>query len=295
LYLGGWTHWPGNPYPLSTGTNNKLGLAAVSWGHGRTDVFAVDTQSHLRHSWGPNLWDDWGSPPGYSVLVGTPAVTSWGPQRLDVFILAEPICFPTSCPPHVFHAWYDAGTESNPFWQDIGVPAPGIAPATGVSATFARGVASGPPSAIGTINVFVMGNDGNVWRAQATGGGLFSWTGTSWGTPGGTYRLLGTPAVASNSPHNLDVVFRDNTGELWSSWGPDNYYGGASGWALYPNPGVAITGDPGVADLGDGRYVWGAHGSDNVPYVELWQFGGAAGWVSLGGSTYGAIAFANAK
>src|ERR1700726_3418810 len=67
--------------------------AAVSWGPGRLDVFAVGTDGRMyrryldpgANGWQPQPdWEPWGG-----LCTSSPAVASWGPGRLDVFCLSS--------------------------------------------------------------------------------------------------------------------------------------------------------------------------------------------------------------
>jgi hypothetical protein len=69
--------------------------AAVSWGPGRLDIFALGHDGRMYHkffdgTWGPgginNNWEDIGGGPGVArQLGGFPTAVSWGPGRLDIF------------------------------------------------------------------------------------------------------------------------------------------------------------------------------------------------------------------
>ncbi|HSU15043.1 hypothetical protein [Longimicrobium sp.] len=70
------------PVPPAAGRPSPA-PAAVSWGAGRLDVFAVGTDQRLHHWWYQN---GWGGPEMLAGLAGSaPAAVSWAPGRLDVF------------------------------------------------------------------------------------------------------------------------------------------------------------------------------------------------------------------
>src|SRR5262249_52350944 len=90
--------------------------AAVGWtyfGTPRVDVFWLDANNHLFHTYtADNLVDfggsdDWG-PFNGEVLVGDPAVASWGDSRLDVLVNTRS--------GKVAHWWWDHGWGGQNIW-----------------------------------------------------------------------------------------------------------------------------------------------------------------------------------
>jgi hypothetical protein len=72
---------------------SSLALGAASWGTGRIDLFGVGFDKALYHKafggsntdgWDP-YWINWGG-----IITSPPSVVSWGPNRIDVFVLGEP-------------------------------------------------------------------------------------------------------------------------------------------------------------------------------------------------------------
>jgi hypothetical protein len=65
--------------------------AAVSWAPNRIDLFGVASNGRLYHkAWNGFAWTGWaselGAPPPGIAPGSSPAVSSWGPGRLDVFV-----------------------------------------------------------------------------------------------------------------------------------------------------------------------------------------------------------------
>ena len=84
------------------GTVAVNGIGAFSWGVNRVDVVVVGGDRTLYHRWydahnlppgwststsGSPFWENLGTPPAGAV--GDPAVTSWGVNRLDVFVRGQ--------------------------------------------------------------------------------------------------------------------------------------------------------------------------------------------------------------
>jgi hypothetical protein len=269
----------------SSGTLNSS-PAAVSWAPGRQDVFVVDNQSHLRHAYvdsahssclGPDnpCFDDWG------VLSSTwefawnesIGVASWGPGRLDVFAtgLQIGVWFGT---PHLFQRIWDTGDYG---WQDRGAaPAPIMYGPAAVS--------YGP----GTVDVFVVGTDQNIYRGTYTqAGNHFVWT--LWHGKPGTANIADSVDVAESAPGQFDVMVVDTSGALYDCGGDAINGAWANCVAWTPPSGVTVVGKPSVVGLGDQRLLVGIHGSNGGGWVKLYDFGQNTGpWVSIGGSlTYG--------
>jgi hypothetical protein len=138
----------------------------------------------------------------------------------------------------VLHRSWDNGTDSG--WTDIGPPSGGVASA---------------PAAVSwgykEIDVFVLGADGNLYRATSTNGTTF----TAWssrGRPAGQ-TLTGDPDVGSWLPGRLDVYFVNTAGSL-SHFLHDDSIGGFENWDTWlPPAGYTFTGSPTAVGMGDYR------------------------------------------
>ena len=134
-------------------------------------------------------------------LTSAPAVSSWGPGRLDVFARGED-----------FALWHKFSPDLQNWewseWESLG------------------GGLTSPPAAVswgeGRIDVFVRGTDTALWHKWFTGG---QWSG--WESLGGLLNF--GPTVSSWGPGRLDVFARgtDNTifqrsfdGQNWIDWRP---------------------------------------------------------------------------
>jgi hypothetical protein len=131
------------------------------------------------------------------VLVGSPAVSSWAPGRLDVFV--------RGIDDQLWHLWYASSWSA---WEPLG------------------GSLSASPAAVswglGRIDVVVRGTDLAAWHI-AYGGG---WTGFD--SLGGV--LADSPGVSSWGSGRLDVFAKGSDSRLYHQW----YDGGPtwSGWQL---------------------------------------------------------------
>ncbi|HEY8547469.1 MAG TPA: S8 family serine peptidase, partial [Acidimicrobiales bacterium] len=213
--------------------------AVVSWGEGRSDLFAIDGDGRLVQrwfvsgsGWGPaGGWHGLGAPPGVR-LVGQPAVASQEPWSLDVF----------------------ARGSDDALWQRS------YRPGKGWSAWLSRGgVLTSSPGAVswgrGHVAVVVVGSDRAVWLKSWTATG--SWT--RWVSLGGT--ATSAPGVASWEPGRLDVFVRGVNESLYHRTVVDGRP--VSAWL---SQGGVLTGDgrPDAVSWGRGRFdvfVVGAGGS----------------------------------
>lgn len=154
---------------------------------------------------------------------------------------------------------WDNGTDSG--WTDIGPPAAGIhsAPAA-VSGGY------------GQIDVFVLGSDGNLYRATSTNGTSF----TAWssrGKPSGQ-TLIGDPDVGAWLPGRLDVYFVNTTGNL-SHFLHDDSLGGYENWDTWYAPtGYSFTGSPTAVAMGDYRIKVSAVTTTGTFVQALWTLNG---------------------
>ena len=126
----------------------------------------------------------------------------------------------------------------------------------------------------GRLNVFVIGNDGSVWRNwQSTPGG--AWAG--WASLGGVVDML---TVGQNQDGRLEVFARGLDNGVWHTW--ETTPGGSwSGWYSMGGWIDRLT----VGKNLDGRLELFVRGSDQSVYHN-WQTApnnGWSGWVGMGG------------
>jgi len=85
-------------------------LRAVSWGPDRIDLFARNASNSVVHrawnagQWSPPINEDWENLGGEFYVGRPPAAVSWGPNRVDVFIIADPEQDGNG---NVWHRWWD--------------------------------------------------------------------------------------------------------------------------------------------------------------------------------------------
>jgi hypothetical protein len=147
-----WQDWgmpAGTPYI-------NLGPTAASWGPGRIDLYIIGGEGtpHLWHGYctnttqcntAPQNWNDWGTGPPGKVLFGYPSATSWGDQRLDVFVMQTD--------GNVGHRWYDHGSFGWDTWAK---------PTQGSLASDVAAVGGGD----GRLFVDAKGPSGAIWELK---------------------------------------------------------------------------------------------------------------------------------
>ena len=292
----GWVDWGNLATPGSTSTLSG-GPAAASWGPGRIDVFNLNAAGEMKHAYVDSQLgcysanntapcvDNWGVAPYPYTFVGEPAVTSWGPQRLDVFAMAVS----SGNPGVLFHRSWDAGLDSG--WVLRGNPQ-GTWLKTSPTATGYSPITT-PNTAAGRVDVFVVGVDNQIYNGRWNGS-VFTWS--LWSTYPSGYALVSKAAAASWSPGRMDVMVVDANGNLWDCWGT-NFTGPAGGpsfgacslWS--PPSGITFTdgagnvvASPGIVALGDQRLVVSMRGSDGQLWMKLWHWGQYTGpWIASGG------------
>jgi hypothetical protein len=204
----------------------------------------------------PELWNllslEFGTTLGIQSLGGSftasPAVASWGPNRLDVFGRGGDNAL-----------WHDAwnGTAWSG-WESLGG-----------SLTSAPAAVSWGPN---RIDVFARGGDNALWHKAWNGS---AWTG--WDSRGGS--LADAPAVASWGVNRLDVFVRGGDNGLWHmSWN-------GSAWSGWDGQGGSLTAAPGAVSWGFNRIDVFARGTDSGLWHKAWNGSGWTGWDSRGGPT----------
>jgi hypothetical protein len=180
------------------------------------------------------------------VIVGAPAVSSWGVNRFDVFARGSDNL--------LYHRWSVDGGATFSGWERLGAP-PG-----GVSAS---------PAAVswgdGRIDVFVRGGDARLWHTAWAG----KWYG--WDYQGGV--LTSAPAVTSWSQGRLDVFVDGARGVVYHKW----YQNGWSGWESLGGVGLY---DPAATSWAPGRMDLFTVSADRGLW-QKWYSNGWSGWVKV--------------
>ena len=166
---GGWaTNWelfPLQPPDIAPGSSP----CAASWGNGRTDILVMG----LTGLW--HIWFDFGiggwAPAWENLLTlsgvtaplltdldpldvgfqNSPAMSSWGIGRLDVFLRSAPYGRLSGADCALWHLWANQGQWQG--WETLGG-----------RITSDPGAASGAVPGINGIDVFTRGNDLNLWH-----------------------------------------------------------------------------------------------------------------------------------
>jgi sialidase-1 len=207
------------------------------------DVFVRGLDNNLWQKWtrdGAAHWSSFvnlGTVAGAGTISSSPGAVSWGPNRVDI------VARMTN---GSVGRWYNDGTWH---FQNIGGP-------TGGTMIGDPEIAS---TGSGYLNVFVRGEDGNLWQRWTTDGGA-SWSGwqnlsAMLGGP-----IASGPGATSAMPNSLTVVARrpDSTVGVWS-WG-------SGAWNFQGLTGQ-ILGDPDISSTGEGHVNIFAQGLDQ----QLWQ------------------------
>jgi hypothetical protein len=208
--------------------------SAVSWSNGRTDLVArgLDNAIYIASidtGRGPN-WTGFGTlgaPSGGSA--SAPSITSWGPNRLDVFVRGtDDRLYVKSC---TANCYGDGGSWTA--WT-----------------AFPGGTFRGKPAAVsrgnGLNDIFVHAMDDTLWATWFHSTGMGSWYNVL-PASSGTLRWdsscpdCSSPAAASRGTNSIDVMVRGQDDKAWiTTWN-----GGAT-WSGYGTVGGVLGASPGT-------------------------------------------------
>jgi hypothetical protein len=226
----------------------------ASSGDGRLELFVFDITGDLWHIWQTawsNGWSDWlphGSPPGVLVIGPVSAVRS-GDGRIEVFVVGADghlWNIRQTSPGSDYSGWNDfgtpgvslddraglarsadgrlelfvRGTDGSLYHQwETGVGTFGWSGWDSFGSPSASGLADHPAlaaSADGRLELFITGNDGNVWhtwQVQASNG-WSDWAPAN--PPAGTQGAA--PEVRASGDGRLELFVVGGDGGLWHSW-----------------------------------------------------------------------------
>jgi hypothetical protein len=218
-----WSAWEDLGAPTA-GTVTELWSepAAVSWGPGRIDVFALDRAFHVRHKWYSGGWSGW-EDLGGSFQWGDVFATSWGTGRLDVFTHDS-----TGA---LMHRRYVSGSGWSAWLQLFPYD------------SACRGGTQGVSWGTNRIDIFVACDGSTVYSMSH-----YWWDGTRWNGPQRFTdgRLSGGLAVSSRGTGRLDVFGVGTNQYLYHKW-----FQSGSGWSGWSSLGVppAEAGGAGSIDM----------------------------------------------
>ena len=199
----------------------------------------------LRHvAWDGAHWSGWDNRSG--ILTSPPAVASWGPNRLDVFVSGTDRA--------LWHQAWDGAHWSA--WES-----------RGGALTSPPAVASWGPN---RLDVFVVGTDLALWH-QAWDGSHWS----AWESRGG--QLASAPSVVSWGPNRLDVFAIGMDQAMYHmAWDGAN-------WSAWEPRGGQLNSAPAVVSWGPNRLDVFAQGMDRALYHTAWDGAHWSGWEDRGG------------
>lgn len=198
---------------------------------------------------GTGLTSDWERLGGS--LTSSPAATSWGPNRLDVFARGRDLA--------LYHEWWDGSSWH--YWERLG----------GTLSSDPAVVSWGP----NRIDVFARGQDIALYHMW--------WDGTTWHyweRLGGT--LASNPSASTWGPGRLDLYAAGQDTALYHMWTADS---GAT-WNYWTRLGGTLTTDPAAASWGNNELDVFAAGQDRALYHKKSTDGGFtwSAWDRLGGT-----------
>ncbi|CAI6087140.1 unnamed protein product [Clonostachys chloroleuca] len=250
-----------------------------------------------------NLYPNWRSIGG--VFTGTPAVVSWGPGRIDVFVRGTDNA--------VYHKWQNGGGTDF-------LPAGNFENLGGTIFSNISAVSWGP----NRIDLFALGTnnacwhrwwDGAAWRGWESLGGLFvgdisavswgpnridlfgrgmdnavyhkAWDGSAW--KGWTFlggKVVGSPAAVCWGPNRIDCFVRGlGNGVHQKTWNGSAWLPSVTGWTAL---GGTVMDDVTVVSRRVNHLDLVVRGTGNGVHQKTWNgsawLPSATGWTALGGT-----------
>jgi hypothetical protein len=221
---GGFSGWQNLGAPRS-GSNG--GPAAVGEGPGTLSVFVRGGDNRLwqrRSTDNGTTWSGWLKPLGDDIrLASAPAVCSWAPGRIDLFVIATDGL--------MYHRWFEHGWNSGG-WEGLGAP----------PAPFQFSALAATSWAPGHIDVFATAGD-SLWQSTLDG----AWH--PWVRPAssGALTLTSAPAATSWGRDHLAVFAKGADSTLhWTTFFQSFW----SDWQRIGNPTDTIAGNPSASSGG---------------------------------------------
>jgi len=180
-------------------------------------------------------------------LTSSPAATSWGPNRLDIFARGRDNA--------LYHMWWDGTTWQ--YWVRLG------------------GSLTSDPVAVSwganRLDVFARGNDLALYHTWSTDGGA-NWN--YWVRLGGT--LASNPSASSWGSGRIDLYAAGQDHALYHMW-TSNGGNAVTDWTYWTFLGGSLTTDPAASSWGSGRLDVFAAGQDKALY-HMWSTDGGTTW-----------------
>lgn len=259
---GGWSGW--HQVGVTPPNGAALGAESVSRESNYIDMFVPTDSLIYRQTWDGLSWSSWVSMGGPnpsccigSVVGSRAAAASWGSDRVDLFSLG------------LDHGlWQNTWTSETGYsgWlTNLGYPT--SAEFIGDPAAFSR--------AANYIDVFMRGNNGDIYTETWNGSAWSGWTDIGSCPPGNA----SSPSVASWSSTNLQVYERGRDGNIYqivwngTSWGS---------WTSIGAPSVGAVSDPSAYSRVSNWVDVFTRGADGKIYSTYWNGTSWSAWSSFG-------------
>ena len=257
VYHQTWTRSGGRGGWESLGGTTYDDVVALSLQAGHLEVFARATGGELCHKWSDNAgvtWSPW-ELAGMKIH-GIPAVTSWGPDRQDVFVRGEDDA--------MYHqSWTRSGGRSA--WEPLG----------GTTYDNLAALTLQPNH----LEIFHRGLDGTLYHRWTDNAGT---TWSPWESL--TIKILGVPSVVSWGPDRQDVFVRGTDDAIYHQvWARST---GRTGWTSVGDAQTKTKFAPQALTWGEGRLDVFHLGLDGNFYHLWWEGTTQSAWQRVGTYQY---------
>jgi hypothetical protein len=194
-------------------------------------------------------WMSYGAPSAGIASGSSPTVSSWGENRLDVFVRGADGAF--------WHKPYDSQMAGWYPWESMG------------------GTWLSNPAAVSwdntRVDLFGVGTDNNIWhRYWNSTTGWANWN-VDFSAPPPGIASGASPDVISWGSGRLDLFIRGNDNAIWHM-----YY--SNGWSGWESLGASIISDPSATTPNSNRIDLFGTGTDNNIWHKYWS--PSTGWTN---------------
>ena len=282
------------PYALDTyqtlpsgDTGNEFTAPFVSsWSSSRINLHAIGAGNAIWENYWTTTagtWSGWhqvGSIPPNGAAIGPVAVSRIS-NYIDMFVPTDSKLYTQT--------WN--GSSWSTSWSNMAGPSPTTSPEENTLGGCCVANVNGSKVAASTwsssrIDIFVVGDDHNVWQNYWASGTGWSGYQSLGQPPASRIGLIGAPAATSRMNNSTDIFARAADGNIYQdSWNGSSW----SGWSMLGATPAGNASSPAVANWGTSNLQIYERGRDGNIYQIVWNGTAWGSWTNLGAPTPGGV------